>query len=170
MNVEHRTFTEIRGALSDHLSLIFENEGYSPLVGKIFAMLLFAPEPLSLQELAGLLGVSKAAVSVQIRAMGRNALCHKIHKGNDRKDYYYISEDISLKVIQSVSQKLLAGQQLISKTLEAISRLEQVEPGDQASREIARKRMTEMSDMYELSRCRLQGLQSEWEHRFRTRQ
>jgi len=162
MNAMHRTVSDIREEMSHHLSLLFENDGYSPLVGKIFAMLLFAPEPLSLQELADGLGVSKAAVSVQIRSMGRNALCRKLHKGNDRKDYYYLSDNISLKVIQSVSQKLLAGQQMVHTALEAINSLCQIEPEELAARDIVKLRMTELSAMYELSASRLRGLENEW--------
>lgn len=167
MNGMYRSLAEIREGLINHLSLLFEDAGHSPLVGKIFALLMFAPEPLSLQEIADMLGVSKAAVSVQIRNMGRNELCHKLHKGNDRKDYYFISDAVSLKVIQAVSRKLLAGQQVISATLEAINSLQALEPQEQASRDIVEKRMSDMSAMYALSMSWLEGLATEWEQRIR---
>ncbi len=73
-----------------------------PIGGKkIFGLLLFAPQPLGLQEMADELGVSKAAVSVQVRALEQLSLCYKWATANDRKDYYYVAEDFNLTVLRS---------------------------------------------------------------------
>jgi DNA-binding transcriptional regulator GbsR (MarR family) len=163
MNEMPTTYSEIKEYVSNYLSLLFEDEGFSPLVGKIFAMLLFAPEPLSLQELAKGGGVSKAAVSVQIRRMGRNGLCHKVHTGNDRKDYYYISEDLCSSVLRDMAEKMMSAQRVVNSTLKAFSTLKGIDPVDQASHDVLRERFTEMSAMYELSMYRLEDLREEWE-------
>ncbi|UUZ95943.1 hypothetical protein LJK87_17135 [Paenibacillus sp. P25] len=73
-----QSFSDLKRVFSNQMSLTFETDGFSPLVGRIFALLLFAPEPLSLQDMADQLGVTKAAVSVQVRALEKHSMCQKL--------------------------------------------------------------------------------------------
>jgi DNA-binding transcriptional regulator GbsR (MarR family) len=53
----------------DRLGDAAEADGLSPIAGRLFALLMLAPEPQSLDDLAAALGVSKASVSTDARRL-----------------------------------------------------------------------------------------------------
>lgn len=161
-------FQELRHFLSEQMALMFEQDGFSPLVGRIFALLLFAPEPLSLQDMADRLGVTKAAVSVQVRALEQGGLCFKLARSSDRKDYYYITDDFSLTVLQKATQKMKTVLTGIEETLRRFPSRESILPEETTSYESAQKRFYEMRDLYQLLFERLDGLEEEWRKRKET--
>ncbi|ULL17530.1 MarR family transcriptional regulator [Paenibacillus sp. H1-7] len=162
MKSPQSTFAALKQNISNHMSLSFESEGFSPLVGKIFAYLLFAPRPVSLQEMADELGVTKAAISVQVRTLEKHMMCQKIPISNDRRDYYYISDDISMTSMQSSIQKMKRIQQQVEHTLHIFDHLEQVGEQEQDSHDACKRRFIEMQAMYEIFLNRLEGLEEEW--------
>src|SRR3982751_5868113 len=127
------TFEDLKTNISNHMSLSFETEGFSPLVGKIFAYLLFAPEPVSLQEMAENLSVTKAAISVQVRTLEKHMMCHKLPTSSNRKDYYYISDDFSLTAVKNSIMKIKRVRQQIESTLAVFSQLDSVKEEERPS-------------------------------------
>lgn len=162
MNEPQHTFSGLKQNVSNRMSLSFEADGFSPLVGKIFALLLFAPEPLSLQEMADQLGVTKAAVSVQVRTLEKHSMCHKLPTSSDRKDYYYISDDFTDSALRTTVMKIQTIQHQINATLDAFGAIRDVDKQDQASRNISERRYLEMEEMYKLLFSRLEGIEEEW--------
>ncbi|GCL72697.1 MULTISPECIES: GbsR/MarR family transcriptional regulator [Paenibacillus] len=162
MNSKPQSFAELKQAASNHLSLSFETDGFSPLVGRIFALLLFAPEPLSLQEMADELGVTKAAVSVQVRALEKHCMCQKIPTGNDRKDYYYIAEDFSTITLRTMRHKVESITKQVDESLTILSQIDNVTEEEQASFQVTKRRFIESAAMYRLVMSRLEGIEEEW--------
>lgn len=70
----------------------FQRLGENPLMGKIFALLLVQNSPLSLQEIAEKLDLSKASISIQIRDLTRAGYSRKLPPKGDRKDYYEVND------------------------------------------------------------------------------
>ncbi|WP_079910431.1 GbsR/MarR family transcriptional regulator [Paenibacillus sp. 32352] len=167
MKPPHPSFAALKQSISNHMSLSFEAEGFSPLVGKIFAFLLSAPRPVSLQEMADELGVTKAAISVQVRTLEKHMMCHKIPTSNDRKDYYFISDDICMTALQANIQKMKRIQQQVEHTLHIFEQLEEIGEDERASHDACKKRFIEMQAMYEMFLNRLDGLEEEWSQRRR---
>lgn len=165
MKLPHRSYAALKQNISNHMSLSFEAEGFSPLVGKIFAFLLAAPKPVSLQEMADELGVTKAAISVQVRTLEKHLMCHKIPTSNDRRDYYFISDDISMTSLKANIQKMKRIQQQIEHTLHIFDQLEDIEEEERSSHDACRRRFIEMQAMYEMFLNRLDGLEEEWNRR-----
>jgi DNA-binding transcriptional regulator GbsR (MarR family) len=165
MKPSHHSFAGLKLRMRDHMSLTFENEGYSPLVGKIFAYLLFAAEPVSLQEMADQLGVTKAAISVQVRTLEKNLMCQKLPTSSDRKDYYYISEDFSMTAIQNTIFKMRQILQHIESTLLLFDSLENVEEADLHAHDVSQRRFVEMRELHQMFLDRLVGLEEEWNER-----
>jgi DNA-binding transcriptional regulator GbsR (MarR family) len=161
----HHSFVDLKQGMIDHMSLAFEHEGFSPLVGKIFACLLFSAEPVSLQEMADQLGVTKAAVSVQVRALEKQLMCQKLPTSSDRKDYYYISEDFSMTAVQNSITKMRRVLQQIDATVQLFNQLEQVEREEQRAYEMSRRRFIEMKELHQMFLNRLDGLEEEWNER-----
>ncbi|WP_019533133.1 GbsR/MarR family transcriptional regulator [Paenibacillus ginsengihumi] len=156
------TFSELKRSVINELSLSFEAEGFSPLCGKIYTLLVFAADPLSLQQIADELGVSKAAVSVQARMLERVAMCQKLAVGNDRRDYYYIPDNFSLTVIHNATRKINEMSDRMAATIESLHRLEHVEPDEKAEYEAAKRRFTEIYELYSMINAKLEGLEEEW--------
>jgi len=137
--------------------------GNSPLNGHLISLLLFSDKPLSLQEMADRLGVTKAAVSIRIRALERMGLCEKISRPGDRRSYYQLVEDPGLVSIR-IS---LAAMRRFSSFLEnLLANFPTGYPEElKASYEMARRRLKEMKALHDLFLERLDGLDEEWEKR-----
>ncbi|NHN28570.1 GbsR/MarR family transcriptional regulator [Paenibacillus agricola] len=159
------SFVDLRTNISNHMSLSFEAEGFSPLVGKIFAHLLFASNPVSLQEMAEELGVTKAAISVQVRTLEKHMMCHKLPTSSNRKDYYYIADDFSMASVHSTITKLQSIRKLIESTLGVYSNLDAVEEFERPAHDVSKRRFIEMQALHEMFLERLVGFEEEWELR-----
>jgi DNA-binding transcriptional regulator GbsR (MarR family) len=144
---------------------MFENDGFSPLVGKIFALLLFAPAPLSLQDMADQLGVTKAAVSVQVRTLEKHAMCHKLPKSSDRRDYYYIANDFSMIVVHSIIHKMQSVLEKIDSTLNQFQQIQDIDDEDRPAYDASKLRFAEMQALYRLFIEKLSGLEEDWKER-----
>src|SRR5512142_19108 len=57
-------------------------------MGAIFAVLYLSPTALSLDEIVQETGLTKGAISTEIRGLARMGLVHRCTKLGDRKDYY----------------------------------------------------------------------------------
>ena len=75
--------------------------GFPKGMGAIFAVLYLSPDPLSLDELARQTGLTKGAISTEIRALARMGLVYRSSKLGDRKDYYAAETDF-YKAIRSL--------------------------------------------------------------------
>jgi len=62
--------------------------GLGRLLGQIFMLLYLSPDPLSLDDLASQLGVSKASISIACRQLETWGALHRFWVKGDRKDYY----------------------------------------------------------------------------------
>jgi DNA-binding transcriptional regulator GbsR (MarR family) len=124
---------------------------------------LFSEKPLSLQEMADQLGVTKAAVSIRIRALERMGLCVKVSRIGDRRDYYQLAEDAGLV---SIRISLAAMRQTTSFLEEILADFPTAYPEEQRETfETAKRRLVEMKALHDLFLERLDGLDEEWEKR-----
>jgi DNA-binding transcriptional regulator GbsR (MarR family) len=73
-------------------------------MGAIFAVLYLSPTPLSLDEIVAETGLTKGAVSTEVRALARMGLVHRSGKLGDRKDYYSAEADF-YAAIRSILQE-----------------------------------------------------------------
>jgi DNA-binding transcriptional regulator GbsR (MarR family) len=70
-------------------------------MGAIFAVLYLSPAALSLDEIVQQTGLTKGAVSTEVRTLARMGLVHRSSKLADRKDYYEAESDF-YKSIRSI--------------------------------------------------------------------
>lgn len=87
------SLTTIKKDFTQGLSQISRFWGFPKGMGAIFAVLYLAPAPLSLDEIVRETGLTKGAVSTEIRALARMGLVHRGNKLGDRKDYYEAETD-----------------------------------------------------------------------------
>ena len=88
-----QSLTKIKKDFTEGLSQISRFWGFPKGMGAIFAVLYLSPTPLSLDEIVNETGLTKGAISTEIRALARMGLVHRSAKLGDRKDYYEAEAD-----------------------------------------------------------------------------
>ena len=85
--------TQLKQDFTEGLSQISKFWGFPKGMGAIFAVLYLSPAPLSLDELVEQTGLTKGAISTNVRALARMGLVRPSTKLGDRKDYYEAETD-----------------------------------------------------------------------------
>lgn len=88
-----QSITHIKQDFIEGLSQISRFWGFPKGMGAIFAVLYLSPTPLALDEIVAETGLTKGAISTEIRALARMGLVHRSTKLGDRKDYYEAESD-----------------------------------------------------------------------------
>ncbi len=79
---------QLKKDFTESLSQISRFWGFPKGMGAIFAVLYLSPTPLALDEITTQTGLTKGAVSTEVRTLARMGLVHRSTKLGDRKDYY----------------------------------------------------------------------------------
>ncbi len=87
------SLTKIKEDFTQGLSQISRFWGFPKGMGAIFAVLYLSPTALSLDEIVQETGLTKGAVSTEIRGLARMGLVHRSTRLGDRKDYYEAEAD-----------------------------------------------------------------------------
>jgi DNA-binding transcriptional regulator GbsR (MarR family) len=95
------SLSQLKQDFTEGLSQISRFWGFPKGMGAIFAVLYLSPVPLSLDEIVSQTGLTKGAVSTEVRTLARMGLVHRSSKLADRKDYYEAESDF-YKSIRSV--------------------------------------------------------------------
>jgi DNA-binding transcriptional regulator GbsR (MarR family) len=88
-----QSIIKIKQDFTEGLSQISRFWGFPKGMGAIFAVLYLSPTPLSLDEIVQETGLTKGAISTEIRALARMGLVHRSSRLGDRKDYYEAEAD-----------------------------------------------------------------------------
>lgn len=99
-----QSLTHIKKEFTEGLSQISRFWGFPKGMGAIFAVLYLSPTALSLDEIVQETGLTKGAISTEIRALARMGLVHRSSKLGDRKDYYSAESDF-YAAIRSILQE-----------------------------------------------------------------
>ena len=85
----------------ERFGLMFEQEGFPRIAGRVTAFLLVSSGAQSLDEIADALGVSKASVSTDARRLEAKGLIARTSRPGDRRDYYEFAPDGFRTTLQS---------------------------------------------------------------------
>src|SRR5215510_3831142 len=99
-----QSLTEIKKDFTEGVSQISRFWGFPKGMGAIFAVLYLSPSALSLDEIVEETGLTKGAISTEIRTLARMGLVHRSTKLGDRKDYYAAETDF-YAAIRSILQE-----------------------------------------------------------------
>lgn len=134
----------------------YHKMGYSTLMGKIVALLLLSPEPMSLDDICANLGMSKGPVSQIMRRLRDHSLVEKLWVPGERKDYYSAAPDIFGQAFRNYRSSMRRNLQLANGFLERSTTLE---GGESA---FITRRMREMRAFYELMETHNALFLDEW--------
>lgn len=118
--------------------------GYSSLMGKIVALLIASPNPLSLDDIAEQLQMSKGPISQISRKLKEHQVIEKVWVPGERKDYYRATLDIFGQAFENYASSM-------KKNAELGSRIGQLaEESDLEDEQVKhiKNRMTEMTVFY----------------------
>jgi DNA-binding transcriptional regulator GbsR (MarR family) len=87
------SLTNIKKDFTEGMSQISRFWGFPKGMGAIFAVLYLSPAALSLDQIVAETGLTKGAISTEIRSLARMGLVHRSTKLGDRKDYYTAEAD-----------------------------------------------------------------------------
>lgn len=132
--------------------------GLNKLMGHIVALLIFSPQPVSLDEICEELGRSKGPVSQILRRLRDKKLIRKAwFTENNRKDYYEIEPEIFENAFLN-NFALIRNNTRIAGILNDMAGNAELKEGDST-----RKRIEEMEKFYRLMEVHFTNFQNEWE-------
>jgi len=98
------TLVQVKQDFVSGLSNISGFWGFPKGMGAIFAVLYLSPGPLSLDELVSQTGLTKGAISTNVRGLTRLGLIHPSAQLGDRKDYYLAETDF-YRAVRAILQE-----------------------------------------------------------------
>ncbi len=148
------------------LSQISRFWGFPKGVGAVFAVLYLSPSALSLDEIVKQTGLTKGAISTDVRALARMGLVQRSSHLGDRKDYYEAETDFYRAIRSILGERQNAE---FSRSIQTVrDGLEQLKSSrgsmDEAERKFLIARLQALQDFFDaidsLSRAvsRLDGL------------
>src|SRR5205823_3675139 len=87
--------TDAQRRFVDDLGQLYARYGIAATFGRVFGRLLLSDEPLSLDELAAQLEVSKSAISVATRDLERVGVVRRIGTPGSRRVLYEANDDMA---------------------------------------------------------------------------
>jgi len=131
--------------------------GLNKLMGHIVSLLIYSPEPLSLDEIAEQLGRSKGPVSQILRRLRDKKLVRKAWTlENHRKDYYEIEPEVFENAFRN-NFELIKNNTRIAKLLKA-----KIKKSKSMHLEVFGKRINEMELFYLLMEKHFKNFLTEW--------
>ncbi|PTM58454.1 choline uptake/conversion transcriptional regulator CudC [Desmospora activa] len=93
MESPNQKIDEARQEYIESLAETMEMYGLSPSMGRLFGIMFFHDEPMTLDEMRTQTGMSKTSMSTGVRALSRLKLVHKKWQKGIRKDLYEAEHD-----------------------------------------------------------------------------
>ena len=140
---------------------LLEADGFPPIAGRIFGLLLLRDDPCSLDEVAHALRVSKASVSTNARLLAANGVIERVTRAGDRRDYYHVAPDLFSRMM---TQRLARWRAFT----DAVGEVRRTVPRHSAA---VRKRLAEYADAYTYMSGAIQTALERWparQHRAHT--
>lgn len=134
----------------------YQSFGLSKLMGRIVGLLLYEEGPLSLDDIAEQLQVSKGPVSQITRRLTENGLIRKVWVPGSRRDHYAAEDEIFLRAFSSHAALLGRNQDLADAYRSSDSQDNDDVPAH------FQWRVEEMHRFYELMGEHLQRFMKEW--------
>ena len=136
----------------------YQNLGYSSLMGKIVALLLSEPEPLSLDEISESLTMSKGPDLQICRKLKDHRLIEKVWVPGERKDYYKAADDIFGQAFSNYANSMKRNLSIAEKCK---AELDALSLNDEQTEHLS-SRMHEMAEFYQAMAEHNKAFIEEW--------
>ncbi len=141
---------QIKQNFVEGMSGISQFWGFPKGVGVLFGILYLSPNPLSLDELVEQSGLSKGAISTNVRMLSRLGLIHPVHRLSDRKDYYEAETDF-YKAIRAILKERQSNEfdRAVASVRETLEKLEADTGESDAERAFLTARVRALKDFFD---------------------
>ena len=142
-----KTVEDVRNEFIDTIGEASERFGMARIAGLLKGLLLVSREPISLDEMAQRLEVSKASVSTNIRLLERWRAVRRVFNRNDRKNYYELRGDlwdIETEIVSTIIREEM--DKFSRRVAEWRAILAEADADEDGDREFLQERLTEIED------------------------
>lgn len=162
MNDDHEKYQNIKEQIIQSIAKNMKLYGITPSIGRLFGILYFSEDPMTLDDMRNELGMSKTSMSTGVRALLDMKMVEPVFKRGVRKDLYRTEDDWfkSFAALFS-SQWKKATKTNIEEVEEAMESLKRIE--EETGEEDLRNQIQE-----DLRRLEYAGNYYEWLMRFVT--
>lgn len=147
---------KVKHTVIKNFGVAYRTFGLSKLMGHIIALLIYSPEPVSLEEIAKSLHRSKGPVSQILRRLRDKDLVRRVWQPTSRKDFYEISPDIFETAFRN-NLELIRSNTRLARQLKGIAAKEK-----SPKLENLKIRMNEMEHFYEIMEKHQENFLKEW--------
>jgi len=126
--------------------------GFPKAMGAIYGAIYLSPAPVTLDDLVDQVGVSKGAVSTNVRQLERLGMIHKHLVIGDRKDYYSAEIDF-WKIVKGILREREKSEfdnalRSVSESLEMVNTAHDLSPQDAEAALFYQQRMQNMQSFF----------------------
>lgn len=93
MLIQEEKLEKARARFIDSMAQNMSLYGITPSVGRLYGLLYFSEEPMTLDEMKEELGMSKTSMSTAVRQLQELKMVDKVWKKGERKDLYTSNDD-----------------------------------------------------------------------------
>ncbi|HEY7973716.1 MAG TPA: hypothetical protein VID72_00100 [Ktedonobacterales bacterium] len=136
----------------ESLGVFFAHFGLPRLVGRLLGLLMLSDRPLTLDDMAQALLVSRASVSTNIRIALHNEYVVRVGIAGDRRDFYRFSDEVWERRTQLITQASSGSRVMAERGLATLG------PGDV----LARERLEEMREYCDFSIEEAHNMVARW--------
>jgi DNA-binding transcriptional regulator GbsR (MarR family) len=155
LNVQNKRKSHADDALlqiADDIGRLYSRYGLALSIGRVFGLLLASDVPLSLDEIAMALGISKSGASVAARDLERVGVVHRLGTPGSKRVLYEATDQMETTFTATFAR--------VRDALSAMQRAESLlGPGR------ARRRMKEMVEVHEFWLRESTGILERWRRR-----
>ena len=116
--------------------------GLGRIIGEVMAVIYVTKDPLSLDDIAAKLDLSKAAISIATRQLDKLSLLERVRTRGDRKTYYKTSEHFSASlqkgILEMLRAKLQSGKEVFEQVDKILEKVEDTEDKDYLASQLER--------------------------------
>jgi DNA-binding transcriptional regulator GbsR (MarR family) len=139
-----RSRARVIDAIAQNMSLY----GVTPSIGRLYGLLFFSDQPLTLDEMKEELGMSKTSMSTSVRSLLDLNMVDKVWVKGVRKDLYSVEEDWYQSFFDFFTIKWRTGITMnISAIERSITELQQLLSDEDISEEIREKAQTDIQKL-----------------------
>jgi HTH-type transcriptional regulator, glycine betaine synthesis regulator len=164
----HRSLVDVNDSTVAGLGRLAHFFGFSEVMGRLYGALLLHPGPLSLDELAEQLQISKGSVSMNMRALERWGIAREVWMRGERRKFYTAEADF-WKVIRNVlsGREMREVQMAVQVLSESVTKLRAAEgeltPEEKKLAAFYLERVAELHSFFQFAQMALETVIASYE-------
>jgi DNA-binding transcriptional regulator GbsR (MarR family) len=157
----HENLVDVNDSTVAGLGRLARFFGFGEVMGRLYGTLLMSPDPLSLDDLANQLKISKGSVSMNMRDLERWGMAEEVWVKGERKKYYRAEADL-WQVVRNVlnSRERREVQLAIQVLSESVGQLQSVQneltPEERELAEYYLERIAELQSFFQFAQMALE--------------